>query len=500
MGYSSNSPKQGYISIENLIIKNDNIAYSVNNLYTKSKYIYWNKNNPYTIFESDIRNSDLGFLIIRNSNGICSLVKDINIETIFDGVNTDILNNKINNIGLRANQQKKELININKGVNNLSEEYNYDKDFSYKKENFNISIIRFNGLLISLNSILIDYLSDNIFSEYEKNDIKIKFKEVEDNWEISLQYANDLMEIVTEEDNERNKDKLNDAGISIGLISTYMSNLKKNIESHIEKSGDEKISINEVNLIQTIIENLLTNIEDLKNTCDNMTFLGSGGTISTQVTDTNLRIDYLVNKFSQLQQSLINSYDDERIEIQKCINNLIVLGNKILAVIKEIYSKDRNNISKESRNYIGQYITSSQSNINRLKGYYENYYSNTTISNEYKKELKESFDLLENKFNKLKTAVMTNLNDGVLSTNDYNNFCGVLYEYRDAYNTLSSKLLSCITIINNGSITTSLNQLKKDITKEYQEAISNMQKNINLTINNLEKRISDLEKGVTINE
>ena len=490
MALYNNTPSNTYIYIENLTITYDNQTYPTSNVYTNKKYIYFDLNQPQTLYLSNIRKKDENLIyIIKNINGNGIIINNELIELIFDNFDKQGLVKKVNEVVSISEKYKLELDSMSEDVETLSDKYKKDKSFNDIKESLNTSIINYNSSLINISTLLTNFLADSVFTIYEKGQIQSALDDINSKSIETLAYADALMDLYCEYNEVKSgEDEVYQYKINMEtLASQFKVDLGKILES-----SEEKITKADVSFVYSEITNIIESLEALKKACNNITFLGAGGTIPNEVYQANSRIDTLMSSFSELQESILGAMNNEKQEIENKFNNIRVIGNKTVDITNKIVSAG-GKLSQNEFDTLKGHVVNLDSSFNSIKGYYEGYYSNSSLSEESKTVLKKEFETFESTHEAFTELIETKLKDLDYSQSDRSEYTKALMEYRSARNTFKSKLFLCINEINNALSSTALKQIKE----EMQNQITELEGKIKTLENNYQdllERISKLEK------
>ena len=227
----------------------------------------------------------------------------------------------------------------------------------------------------------------------------------------------------------------------------------------------------------------------MKKACNNITFLGAGGTIPNEVYQANSRIDILTTSFGELQESILGAMNDEKQEIENKFNNIRVIGNKTVEITNKIVSAG-GKLSQNEFDTLKGHVVNLDSSFNSIKGYYEGYYSNSSLSEESKTVLKKEFETFESTHEAFTELIKTKLEDLDYSQSDRSEYTKALMEYRSARNTFKSKLFLCINEINNTLSSTALKQIKE----ELQNQITELEGKVKLLEENYKSLLERVEK------
>ena len=199
MALYNNTPSNTYIYIENLTITYDSQTYPIINVYTNKKYIYFDLNQPQTLYLSNIRKKDENLIyIIKNINGNGIIINNELIRLVFDNFDPQGLVKKVEEVVDVSERYKLELDSMSEDVENLSDKYKKDKSFNDIKESLNTSIINYNSLLINISTLLTNFLSDSVFTIYEKGQIQSALDDINSKSIETLAYADALMDLYCE--------------------------------------------------------------------------------------------------------------------------------------------------------------------------------------------------------------------------------------------------------------------------------------------------------------
>ena len=490
MSLHNNTPSNTYIYIENLTITYDNQTYPISNLYTNKKYIYFDLNNTQTLYLSNIRKKEENLIyIIKNINGNAIIINNELIELIFDNFDKQGLIKKVNEVVSISEKYKLELDSMSEDVENLSDKYKKDKSFNDIKESLNTSIINYNSLLINVSTLLTNFLSDSVFTIYEKGEIQSALDDINNKSIETLAYADALMDLYCEYNEVKSgEDEVYQYKISMEtLASQFKVDLGKILDS-----SEEKITKADVSFVYSEITNIIESLEALKKACNNITFLGAGGTIPNEVYQANSRIDTLMNSFSELQEGILGAMNSEKQEIENKFNNIRVIGNKTVDITNKIVSAG-GKLSQNEFDTLKGHVVNLDSSFNSIKGYYEGYYSNSSLSEESKTVLKKEFETFESTHEAFTELIETKLKDLDYSQSDRSEYSKALMEYRSARNTFKSKLFLCINEINNTLSSTTLKQIKEELQNQITE-LEGKVKSLENNYQSLLERVEKLEK------
>ena len=495
MAIENNAPTKSYIYIKNLSIKYDEQLFPINNIYTKDKYIYWKIKDTNLLTSSNMLNEENLILIIKNVDGVSFIYPTELIELLFDGYSNKTISQKIKEVNENNKEYKKQLEITQGNIDNLSEEYKQNLSFDEMKELINTSIINSNSLLIDLKTVLINYLNDNEFTSAEKSDVNYKLNSINNKFIEMLAYGDALLDLLATSDTNIDTTTMVESKLTLEkLLSDLITELK--IVTEDEKT---KVTLEDISAIISDITTLLINLSFFKDTCDNTLnvatdgskILGSGGTISNQVYNTNQRIDTLVNNMNDLQVSLVNSFAKEQQTIQEYFNIDQNNSNKMLFITNAILNTE-GRLTETQWNTLATYANEMVNMLSKIEASYLSYYNNDKLSDGSKTLLKQLFDDFKIKHTNYTNSILIDMKDRLFSTEERKIFNVRLTEYRESRSKLNAQIIVCINEIN--SATNDLNF--QQIESRLNEKILNVQNQIN-TINNqittINNKISSIE-------
>lgn len=491
MALHNNTPSNTYIYIENLTITYNNQTYPITSLYTNKKYIYFDLNNPQTLYLSDIRKKDENLIyIIKNINGNGIIINNELIRLVFDNFDPQGLVKKVEEVVDVSERYKLELDSMSEDVETLSDKYKKDKSFNDIKESLNTSIIQYNSLLINASTLLTNFLSDSVFTIYEKGQIQSALDDISNKGVETLAYADALMDLYCEYNEVKSgEDEVYQYKINMEtLASQFKVDLGKILES-----SEEKVTKADVSFVYSEITNIIESLEGLKKACNNITFLGAGGTIPNEVYQANSRIDTLTNSFGELQESILGTMNSEKQEIENKFNTIRIIGNKTVEVTNKIISAG-GKLSQDEFVTLRGHTVDLNSAFSSIEGYYEGYLSNSNLSENSRTTLKEEFENFKNKHEEFTELIKVKLEDLDYSKSDRSAYSKALMEYRSARNTFKSKLFLCINEINNTLSSTTLKQIKEELENQITE-LEGKVKSLEENYKSLLERVEKLENS-----
>ena len=335
-----------------------------------------------------------------------------------------------------------------------------------------------------------NFLSDSVFTIYEKGEIQSALDDINNKSIETLAYADALMDLYCEYNEVKSgEDEVYQYKISMEtLASQFKVDLGKILES-----SEEKVTKADVSFVYSEITNIIESLEGLKKACNNITFLGAGGTIPNEVYQANSRIDTLTNSFGELQESILGAMNNEKQEIENKFNTIRIIGNKTVDITNKIISAG-GKLSQDEFVTLRGHTVDLNSAFSSIEGYYEGYLSNSNLSEDSRTTLKEEFENFKNKHEGFTELIKTKLKDLDYSRSDRSEYSKALMEYRSARNTFKSKLFLCINEINNTLSSTTLKQIKEELENQITE-LEGKVKSLENNYQDLLERISKLENN-----
>ena len=495
MAIENNAPTKSYIYIKDLSIKYDEQLFPINNIYTKDKYIYWKIKDTNLLTSSNMLNEENLILIIKNVDGVSFIYPTELIELLFDGYSNKTISQKIKEVNENNKEYKKQLEITQGNIDNLSEEYKQNLSFDEMKELINTSIINSNSLLIDLKTVLINYLNDNEFTSAEKSDVNYKLNSINNKFIEMLAYGDALLDLLATSDTNIDTTTMVESKLTLEkLLSDLITELK--IVTEDEKT---KVTLEDISAIISDITTLLINLSFFKDTCDNTLnvatdgskILGSGGTISNQVYNTNQRIDTLVNNMNDLQVSLVNSFAKEQQTIQEYFNIDQNNSNKMLFITNAILNTE-GRLTETQWNTLATYANEMINMLSKIEASYLSYYNNDKLSDGSKTLLKQLFDDFKIKHTNYTNSILIDMKDRLFSTEERKIFNVRLTEYRESRSKLNAQIIVCINEINSATNDLNFQQIELRLNEKILD-IQNQINELKTDITNIKSRLTDIE-------
>ena len=335
MGIYSNSPTMTWISLTGISVAKGDEVFIVKDFKTNLKYIYWDYTNPYVFTATNVikdRNTNL-FQVAINDKGSFIEVPQEDIIVSYDGNSEQALSEHVWGLHEKADEFTNKFVSVEQNIDgitttvgehteqmglleeniskvdqkadsiNLSvqetkKEFNDNKDMMNLRENVNLSIINLNSALGVYKSLLNDYFKDSIISADEKVQIQANNDILTEKKNIMLSEMDKVIALMQEQENQTNVDTINR---DKQLLETSITNLINLINTSI---SDNTIVPSEITTVINAFAKSNLDINDIKNSLDNMIFLGIGGKLSEEVASIDIKSDKIVSKVESVEKTV----------------------------------------------------------------------------------------------------------------------------------------------------------------------------------------------------
>ena len=335
MGIYSNSPTMTWISLTGISVAKGDEVFIVKDFKTNLKYIYWDYTNPYVFTATNVikdRSTNL-FQVAINDKGSFIEVPQEDIIVSYDGNSEQALSEHVWGLHEKADEFTNKFVSVEQNIDgitttvgehteqmglleeniskvdqkadsiNLSvqetkKEFNDNKDMMNLRENVNLSIINLNSALGIYKSLLNDYFKDSIISADEKVQIQANNDILTEKKNIMLSEMDKVIALMQEQENQTNVDTINR---DKQLLETSITNLINLINTSI---SDNTIVPSEITTVINAFAKSNLDINDIKNSLDNMIFLGIGGKLSEEVASIDIKSDKIVSKVESVEKTV----------------------------------------------------------------------------------------------------------------------------------------------------------------------------------------------------
>ena len=335
MGIYSNSPTMTWISLTGISVAKGDEVFIVKDFKTNLKYIYWDYTNPYVFTATNVikdRSTNL-FQVAINDKGSFIEVPQEDIIVSYDGNSEQALSEHVWGLHEKADEFTNKFVSveqniegitttvgehteqmglleeniskvdqkadsINLSVQETKKEFNDNKDMMNLRENVNLSIINLNSALGIYKSLLNDYFKDSIISADEKVQIQANNDILTEKKNIMLSEMDKVIVLMQKQENQTNVDTINR---DKQLLETSITNLINLINTSI---SDNTIVPSEITTVINAFAKSNLDINDIKNSLDNMIFLGIGGKLSEEVASIDIKSDKIVSKVESVEKTV----------------------------------------------------------------------------------------------------------------------------------------------------------------------------------------------------
>lgn len=335
MGIYSNSPTMTWISLTGISVTKGDEVFVVKDFKTNLKYIYWDYTNPYVFTATNVikdRSTNL-FQVAINDKGSFIEVPQESIIVSYDGNSEQALSEHVWGLHEKADEFTNKFVSVEQNIDgitttvgehteqmglleeniskvdqkadsiNLSvqetkKEFNDNKEMMDLRESVNLSIINLNSALGVYKSLLNDYFKDSVISADEKVQIQANNDILTEKKNIMLSEMDKVIALMQEQDNKTNIDTINR---DKQLLETSITNLINLINTSI---SDNTIVPSEITTVINAFAKSNLDINDIKNSLDNMIFLGIGGKLSEEVASIDIKSDQIVSKVESVEKTV----------------------------------------------------------------------------------------------------------------------------------------------------------------------------------------------------
>ena len=477
MSIHNNFPAISWIKLDGISVTKGEDVYIVKDFKTNLKYIYWSSDTHDQLTASNVMLSRTSsrFLIAINNKGECVLVPNEEIIVSFDGNSVDAITEhiwglyekdeeygnrfvsveqNIEGITHTVGQTQEELSkvsesvskvdqkadSINLSVQNLNREYNNDKEMQELREHVNGSIIDANSALGIFKSQITDIFKDNKVSEDEFVEIQAQIDILEKR---KLEVVNQVDRVILLMELEGN---LSEATILTSQKQAFVNSIDNLISLVSTAISDSTIVPTEITIVTDAFGKASVEINTLKNTIDEIIFLGIGGVISEELAKISMKSDEIVLSVNKVEE--------------KVDNDTAYIKNELTNQIKDV-SNELNNLEDTMNNsFLDGVLSESEkialkTNLENLATekldidkQYTSIYNNADLKGTAKTQLNTAYNTFVQKYNLLVNAINAVVNkEGNVDINDQSNINSCIVAYRNALGDFSAKASNAINSI-----------------------------------------------------
>ena len=490
MGLYNNVPTFTYISATGITVNYNNKVYTVQSFYTNKKYIYWDSDNGTVLQASNTMptRSEKVHLVLINDNGIVTTVPSTheNFEISYDGDSDDAIKSRIyalyekdkelgdkymaieqdvtgikQTIGTsdgkdgtiidRVSKVEQYADKINLSVGENKKEYDSDKELNELRDNINAAIIKLNSDLGIANSDLQDYYKDDKLSNEEKTSIQAIISQIESSKADVLAYV----DVIKEKVESGNFTALDSAVSQLNTAHTF---LVTNINTAI---GDSIVTTSEKTVIINAFANYNLKVNEFKNTCDDIIFLGVGGVITEKLALISMKSNEIKLSVSSAESTFSSKLEDQNDALNKEIADAKKeLSDEISDVLDSLGGLENNMneafrdgvLSDAEKVSIGQQLQRLQKEKEDVDKQYEALYNNTFLVDattyKPKSELKTAYTRFTSRYDSLILAINTVINKTTnITDSDRSNIENSMTGYREASSNYMTKATNAMDSI-----------------------------------------------------
>ena len=490
MGLYNNVPTFTYISATGITVSYNNKVYTVQSFYTNKKYIYWDSDNGTVLQASNTMptRSEKVHLVLINDNGIVTTVPSTNenFEISYDGDSDDAIKSRIyalyekdkelgdkymaieqdvtgikQTVGTsdgkdgtiidRVSKVEQYADKINLSVGENKKEYDSDKEFNELRDNLNAAIIKLNSDLGIANSDLQDYYKDDKLSNEEKTSIQAIISQIESSKADVLAYV----DVIKEKVESGNFTALDSAVSQLNTAHTF---LVTNINTAI---GDSIVTTSEKTVIINAFANYNLKVNEFKNTCDDIIFLGVGGVITEKLALISMKSNEIKLSVSSAESTFSSKLEDQNDALNKEIADAKKeLSDEISDVLDSLGGLENNMneafrdgvLSDAEKVSIGQQLQRLQKEKEDVDKQYEALYNNTFLVDattyKPKSELKTAYTRFTSRYDSLILAINTVINKTTnITDSDRSNIENSMTGYREASSNYMTKATNAMDSI-----------------------------------------------------
>lgn len=519
MGLYSNVPTFTYVSATGITVTYNEQIYPVQSFYTNKKYIYWDSDNATMLQASNTMptRSFKRHLVLINDNGVVKEVPSTHegFEISYSGDSTETIKAKIyalyeNNKefgdkfvaieqdidGIRQIVGSGSAGNVNEIVNKVSkleqtaeklelsvEEiekiYADDKEMNLLREELNSSLINLNSDLGTFSSDINDYYKDDKISSEEKVKIDTAI-EIIVNRKSELLGHVDKVKLICESQGEN--DNLIALNSGISALEIAHNNLINNINVAI---GDSIIVPTEKTVIINAFSKYNLRVNELKNVCDEIIFLGVGGTLLERLAQISIKSDEIKLSVNRVESNFTSDLNLQKTEIEGQIkdvsSSLEVFKNTVETTFKDGI------VDEAEKKVLMEKLEQLEKEKLDVDTKYNDIYSDVNLIEPYKTDLKDKYDIYVSKHEELKSEVLEVLEAENVTDADMIIIRTKFSNYSSSLAVLNSYFNTSLEVIATGKANTEILKVKDEILKELEDTNSK----VDDIVNNIDEYIGD---------
>lgn len=507
MALTSNKPSFGQIAWDDLLINYNNKIYPIFNSNTDMKYVYWSVNDPSKLqcFNKTQPQSTGFYQLFINDGGLATERTHEDLILSWNGNNSDLLSGEIyalheknketgskfmiverdidgikTIVGTSESDEGSLLEKVSKieqkadgidlSVEKLEQSFADNKEMSELRENLNKSIINFNAKLGEFKSDIYTYYKDNRINEDEKNGINNHLDSINVEKSNVIKYVDIVIVLMENKGQSTEVNRLNS-------VKTKFINSIDNLKTYITTAiSDNSIVPSEVTATIDLFAKCNFAVNDMKNVCDDIIFLGAGGKISEELAKIGIKSDEIIMSVSKNEEDIKSNLSIEKSLLQGNITDLREATGKLQKYLNDAFEDGK--VSKEESDIIDLKMSDLQKEKSDIDNKYNELYDNKHISDSIKNSLKSTYLKFNNKYTEVVNKIKTIVSDGFANDSEKNQATLVINEFT-----------SEITIIHSIMVR-SMDDIQNNISKAEIDAAKN---ELQGNINDVDNKIGDLE-------
>ena len=478
MGLYNNVPTFTYVSASGITVTYNEEVYTVQSFYTNKKYIYWDYDNA-TVLQASNTMPTRSFkthLVIINDNGVATVVpptydgfeisfngdtdeaiksriyalyeknkefgdKFVAIEQDVDGIRQIVGSSDPNGDSIldRISKIEQTSEDINLSVEEVKKQYADDKELSELRENLNSSFINLNADLGTFSCEMSDYYKDNKISQDEKMSIDTTIEQIISLKSQLLLYIDKVKLVAQENGNTAGLNALN-SGIS--ALDIAHTNLIQNINTAI---SDYIITPSEKTVIIDAFAKYNLKINELKNTCDEIVFLGIGGVVSEKLAQISMTSNQIKLSVSSVESTFNSELNAQKAELESQVNDVVNSLDNFKDSVETTFKDGI--IDEAEKKVLSEKLEQLEKEKLDIVAQYESIYGNENLEDNDKKSLKTSYDNYISKHSSLKNKITEVINAINVSDSDLTNIKTLFSNYSTALGSLNVALSNALESI-----------------------------------------------------
>lgn len=536
MGIHNNSPTLSWIKLDGITANFQGETYIVEDFKTSLQYIYWDANSPNKLFASSetLTQTASRFKVAVNVKGECHQVpnenlimsydgnsylsmsekiyglyekdkefgnKFVTIETDINGIKTTVglttedlnkLTEQVSGISQRADS-------IDLYVRELNQEFSDNKEMTELRDRVTSSIIDINAGLGIFNSKLTDAFKDNEISEDEEKEILIQIELIKEKRDTAIKEVGVIIGMLEGQGKEQE-------AIQLASVRDALTRQLDNLFSVILTSISDHIIVpTEVTVIFTAFAKTSDAVRVLKNTIDEMIFLGIGGTLTEELARIGIKSNEIQLSVNKTEEYI----KDESASIREDVSKEVLELNTSLSDLETTMNTSflDNILSDSEKIAIKHSVETFLNEKEDVDKNYDTIYNNPLLKDKDpiegetpktpKKDLLDAYVIYLEKLQSLLETIDTILAiEGVVGAEEQAQLNVSIKSYREALGAFTVALNKAIDAISEGR-THIIDEKYAEIIMSPEDGILSKVGRIETTTNEQGSRIEKTESSIT---